>query len=104
MQSGSDDGFRVDVFDAGGGRGSGRRPRLADTVPFLLHPAWMRRAVPAPELERLRFADELDDARLGALPDDLAVAALPGRRRPPPDAPRSGLGAESFSPRAGGGR
>ena len=75
----NDDGFRVEVFDAADvSRGpeavlaaSGGR-----TVPFLIHSAWMPRAVPAPtDVERLRFADELDDGRLSALPDDLAEVA-----------------------------
>jgi hypothetical protein len=35
----------------------------------------MPRAVTAPDVERLRFADELDESRLATLPDDLAAAA-----------------------------
>ena len=42
------------------------------TVPFLIHSAWAPAADPAPERERLRFADDLDDDRLATLPDDLA--------------------------------
>ena len=44
------------------------------TVPFVLHSAWMPRAVPAQERPRLRFADELD--RVGELDDDLAACVL----------------------------
>ena len=48
-----------------------------ETVPFLLHAAWMPRAVAAdPSIERLRFADELSDDRLAQLPPDLATLAV----------------------------
>jgi carotenoid cleavage dioxygenase-like enzyme len=73
----SDDGFRVDVFDAADvGRGpvAGLRAPHAETVPFLIHSAWMPAAGTAPSVERLSFGDELDDDRLGELPDDLAAA------------------------------
>jgi all-trans-8'-apo-beta-carotenal 15,15'-oxygenase len=46
-----------------------------ETVPFILHAAWMPRAVMAPDVERLRFADELSDWRLAELPHDLARVA-----------------------------
>jgi len=74
----SDDGFRVDVFDAADvdrGPIAGLRAPNGETVPFLIHSAWMPVAGPAPDVERLRFADELDDGRLAALPDDLATVA-----------------------------
>ena len=75
-----DAGFRVDVFDAADvGRGPVAQLRTAGgaTVPFLLHSAWMPRAVPAPtDVDRLRFADELDEARLAELDDDLRAAVL----------------------------
>ena len=73
----SDAGFRVEVFDAAhvaAGPVATLATPAAETVPFILHAAWMPRAVPAPSVERLRFADELDDARLAELPDDLAAA------------------------------
>lgn len=70
-----DDGFRVDVYDADAvGRGpvaSASAPGMR--VPFVLHSAWMPRAVRAPALDRTRFADELD--RVDELPDDLAAVA-----------------------------
>ncbi|NLD78139.1 MAG: carotenoid oxygenase [Acidimicrobiales bacterium] len=71
----NDDGFRVEVFDAGD-VGSGPVATLAEPgmkVPFILHSAWMLRAEPAQDRPRLRFADEL--ARVGELPDDLARVA-----------------------------
>ena len=67
-----DDGFRLDVFDAAavgdGPRATLAAPRLR--VPFLLHAAWMPRAVPVdPSVERLRFADEV--AASTGIPADL---------------------------------
>ena len=44
------------------------------TMPFMLHSAWMPRAVPAQDLPRNRFADELD--RLGELDADLQRVVL----------------------------
>jgi hypothetical protein len=75
----SDDGFRVEVFDAAA-VDRGPTAVLAspgrETVSFLLHSAWMPEVVAAPtDVERLRFADELSEQRLAALPDDLAAAA-----------------------------
>ena len=74
----NDDGFRVEVFDAGdvGARPARHRgDSRAMTVPFVLHSAWMPRAVStaADGRRRNRFADELD--RIGELPDDLAAVA-----------------------------
>ena len=71
----SDDGFRVEIF-AADNVGGGPICTLAapkHAVPFILHSAWMPRAVAAPDLERSRFADDL--ARVDELPDDLAQAA-----------------------------
>ncbi len=73
-----DAGFRVDVFDAadvGAGPIASLRSPAGETVPFLLHAAWMPRAVAAPDLDRLRFADELTHGRLASLSDDLAAVA-----------------------------
>jgi all-trans-8'-apo-beta-carotenal 15,15'-oxygenase len=74
----SDDGFRIDVFDAAS-VADGPVATLSapdhETVPFILHAAWMPRAVMAPDVERLRFADELSDWRLAELPHDLARVA-----------------------------
>lgn len=73
----NDAGFRVELFDAaavGEGPIAVLAPPGGETVPFLLHSAWMPRAVPAPDVDRLRFADELDH-RLDALPPDLAAVA-----------------------------
>jgi carotenoid cleavage dioxygenase-like enzyme len=75
----SDDGFRVEVYDAadvGGGPVATLAAPNGETVPFLIHSAWMPGAVPhTAGIERLRFADELDDGRLALLPDELAAAA-----------------------------
>lgn len=72
-----DDGFRVEVFDAADvGRGpiAGLEAPGGETVPFLVHSAWMPRAVEADlGIERLRFADEVDEARLRDLDADLAA-------------------------------
>lgn len=68
----NDAGFRVEVFDAAD-VGAGPVATLADgamTVPFVLHSAWMRQAVPAADAGRVRFGDEL--SRIDELPDDLA--------------------------------
>lgn len=72
----NDDGFRVEVFD-GADVSTGPLATLASpgfTVPFLLHSSWMSTASPAPDAERLRFAEELD--RIDELPDDLAAVAV----------------------------
>ncbi len=75
----ADNGFRVEVFDAadvGGGPVATLASRHGETVPFLLHSAWMPRVVAASTaIERLSFADEIDGDRLTALPDDLASVA-----------------------------
>lgn len=71
----NDSGFRVEVFDAGS-VGSGPIATIAEpamSVPFVLHSAWMPRAVRSDDRERVRFSDELQ--RIGELPDDLAAVA-----------------------------
>ena len=71
----NDDGFRVEVFDAGR-VAAGPLATLAApgmTVPFVLHSAWMPRVVEAPERNLARFSDELD--RIDELPDELATVA-----------------------------
>ncbi len=74
----NDDGFRVEVFEADD-VSRGPVATLAapggETMPFLVHSAWMPRAVPHdPSIERLRFADDLDAARVDTLEPDLAAA------------------------------
>ena len=72
----NDDGFRVEVFNADD-VARGPIATLAApgvTMPFVLHSAWMPRAVSAADLPRTRFADELD--RLGELDDDLQRVVL----------------------------
>ncbi|HET8929074.1 MAG TPA: carotenoid oxygenase family protein [Acidimicrobiales bacterium] len=72
----NDAGFRVEVFDAAdvstGPLATLSKPGF--TVPFLLHSAFTSSAKPAPDVERVRFADELD--RIGELDDELAKVAL----------------------------
>jgi hypothetical protein len=71
----SDGGFRIECYDAAD-VGKGSRATLSAggaTLPFLLHSAWLPRAVPAPDAERVRFSSELE--RVGELPDDLAELA-----------------------------
>ena len=71
----NDDGFRVEVFDAAdvgaGPVAVAAKPGMV--VPFVLHSAWMPRAVSTAGdgRHRNRFADELE--RIGELPDDLAA-------------------------------
>lgn len=68
-----DEGLCVDCFDAAR-VGDGPVARLAapggSPAGFVLHACWLPSARPAPDVERLRFADELTDAELAALPDD----------------------------------
>ena len=71
----NDDGFRVACYDAAdvsrGPIATLAKPGM--TVPFVLHSAWMPRAVGATDRQRNRFSSELD--RIGELPDDLAAVA-----------------------------
>lgn len=73
----NDDGFRVECFDAGD---VGRGPigvlmgPHRERVPFMLHSIFMSEARPAPEVERLAFADDIDPDAVAALPDDLRSA------------------------------
>lgn len=78
----SDTGFRVDVFDAAA-VGAGPVATLCgvnrECVPLVLHSAWMPTVTGLADADRLRFGDELTDARLAGLDDDqrrvvLAVA------------------------------
>jgi all-trans-8'-apo-beta-carotenal 15,15'-oxygenase len=72
----NDDGFRVEVFDAGDvSRGPVAELRTpgGQTLPFLVHAAWMPEAVASdPSLPRLRFADDLDPTRVEALGGELS--------------------------------
>ncbi|WP_019633239.1 carotenoid oxygenase family protein [Actinomadura atramentaria] len=74
----NDDRFRVELFDAADvARGplAVLAPSPGTTLPFLIHAAWLPDARPARDgLDRLRFADDLDN-RLDALPADLAALA-----------------------------
>jgi hypothetical protein len=69
----SDDGFRVDLFDAanvGAGPIASLQGTKRECVPMLLHSAWMPTVDTLADAERLRFRDELTEARLAGLDDD----------------------------------
>ena len=76
-----DSGFRVECFDAAD-VARGPVATLAgpnrERLPFMLHSVWMERAVPAADVERLSFVDDIDPDAVRALPDDLqsAVASV----------------------------
>lgn len=70
----SDDGFRVEVFDAADvslGPLATLAPRLPTPLPFLLHAIWLPEAVPAADdVERLRFVDDVGPEELAGLDDE----------------------------------
>jgi hypothetical protein len=72
----SDDGFRVELFDAAD-VGRGPVAVLAspnrECVPVLLHSAWMRDDDTPVDAERLRFRDDVPEAALDALGPELAA-------------------------------
>jgi len=73
----NDDRFRLELFDAADvsrGPVAVLAPPPGTTVPFMIHSAWMPTCLPAPDVERLHFRDDLD-SRLDALPADLAALA-----------------------------
>jgi hypothetical protein len=68
-----DDGLRVDCFDAarvGDGPIASLGAPNGEAVGFLLHACWLPEARPAPQIERLRFADDLTAREIAALPSD----------------------------------
>ncbi|MCX7620036.1 MAG: carotenoid oxygenase family protein [Acidimicrobiales bacterium] len=75
----SDDGFRVEVFDAGS-VGAGPVATLGTSartcLPFMLHSAWAPAAVSAPDAERLRFSQEVRRDVMSALSDADAAAVV----------------------------
>lgn len=71
----NDRGFRVEVFDAsniGAGPVAVASAPAGQTVPALLHAAWLHRAVDAVDRERMSFGSELRDDVLTTLDPDLA--------------------------------
>jgi hypothetical protein len=65
--------MRVDVFDAAkvsDGPVATLRGTNRETVPLLLHSAWMPVSAGLVDAERLTFADEVTEARLATLDDD----------------------------------
>ena len=73
----SDDGFRVDLFDAAR-VGDGPVATLAGTkrecVPLVLHSAWMPAFHGLADAQRLRFSDEVTAERLASVPEELHSA------------------------------
>jgi hypothetical protein len=72
-----DSGLEIDLFDANA-VGEGPIARLAapngETVPLLLHSCWLPRAVAAPDMERLRFAEDYEEGDMAPLDDRLSDA------------------------------
>jgi len=71
----SDDGFRVEVFDAahvGWGPLAVLRAPNAVCLPAMLHAAWMPEVDGPVDVERLNFADEITDRQLAKLDEPLA--------------------------------
>jgi hypothetical protein len=69
----SDDGFRVDLFDAadvGAGPIATLRGTNRECVPMLLHSAWMPTVDRLADAHRLHFRDELTEAKLASLDDE----------------------------------
>lgn len=74
----NDGGLRVECFDAaaiGDGPVATLRAPGGKVSGGLLHSCWLAEARPAPDVERLRFSDDLSESDLAALPDDLAEVA-----------------------------
>lgn len=73
----NDDGFRVELFDAAN-VGAGPVATLAgtnkETIPFVLHSAWMPAFDGLADAERLRFADEITGTAIDALPPELRAS------------------------------
>lgn len=70
----NDDGFRVEVFDAAD-VSAGPVATLAgtnrETIPLVLHSAWMPQLSGLADAERLRFSDEVTADTLATVPDEL---------------------------------
>jgi hypothetical protein len=73
----SDDGLRVDLFDAGR-VGDGPIATLMgankETIPLILHAAWSPANHELVDAERLRFSSELTEESLAAVPDELRAS------------------------------
>lgn len=69
----NDDGFRVELFDAanvGAGPIATLMGANKETIPLVLHSAWMPTFEGLADAERLRFSDELSDAALATVPEE----------------------------------
>jgi len=74
----NDHRFRLEVFDAdscSAGPLAVLAAPVGVTVPFLLHSVWMAAAVPAPDVDRLSFSDDVVPDRLDVLHPELAECA-----------------------------
>jgi hypothetical protein len=73
----NDDGFRVEIFDAAN-VSAGPVATLAgtnrETIPLVLHSAWMPAFHELADAERLRFSDEVDATSLASVPEELHPA------------------------------
>ena len=73
----NDAGFRVELFDAAD-VSAGPIATLAgthrETIPLVLHSAWMPAYHELADAERLRFSDELDADSLASVPEELHAA------------------------------
>ena len=70
----SDDGFRVDLFDAanvGAGPVATLKGENNQTIPLVLHSSWMPSFTGLADAERLRFSDEITPETLASIPEDL---------------------------------
>ncbi len=68
----SDSGFRVELFDAaavGAGPIATLRGTRRECVPLILHSAWQADGAVRRDADRLRFSDEINEARLAGLDD-----------------------------------
>jgi len=69
----SDSGIRIDLFDAanvGAGPIATLKGTNNETVPVVLHSAWMPQATGRVDADRLRFSDELSEERMASVPEE----------------------------------
>jgi len=73
----SDNGFRVDVFDAANvsaGPVATLKGTNSECIPVVLHSAWMPQTSGLADADRLRFSDELSDERMASVPEELRAS------------------------------
>ncbi|MGB2756390.1 MAG: carotenoid oxygenase family protein [Acidimicrobiia bacterium] len=75
----NDDGFRVELFDAAN-VSAGPVATIAgtarETIPLVLHSAWMPAFSGLADAERLRFSDEVNATSLASVPEELHPAVF----------------------------